>query len=1706
VALRLRVVEISGPTRWRWLLSDDRGRLLADHQVAVDADTAEYEAFCNLYSQIDRRRLPHDPVGSEKEIVDRLGVWIGTEIFGQRLAGKLSGTVRVVVPPEAEFLLARPLELAVVKGVSLARKQVSLVYELPGAAPSESKEDPSECLRVLALFSLPSRSSVLALRRERFELARTVRTIAAKSRKAIELRVLQYGVTRDRLADAVEEYPGWDVLHVSGHGAAGALLLERPNGEPDVVSTGELVELLRPARDRLKFAVLSACNSGAMEAAQTLRSLGLDEAADQVEPDEVDRSTQVGLARGLVEDLGITALAMRYPVADGFAVALAAELYPRLLGAGQPVDRAVALAVPKAAGRQPSAAVPAASIGTPMLIGASAIGLRVAPPPGRAVLDPYAERMAWFPPEPERFVGRTRALVEASTALAPRSGRAGVLFVGMVGAGKSSCAVELAHQHRGRFGALAWWQGPDQPDDFGQALASFAHALEVQLDIPMLEAVTSEDALRRFLPRLAAVLREEAVLLVLDNLDTLLTASAQWRDPMWGLLMRGLTHHGGLSRVVLTSRVTPADLDTARIVTLPTHALSVAESALLARELPNLGRLLHHEPTAHRITGRIEGDRALVRRVLSVAQGLPKLLELADAAAADPDHLAAALSAAEAAGRDTPVTAFFTTGASDLDGGQFLTLLTAWTETTLAALPAAARTLAEILAHLDEDHRTSFVLGLLWPPLWRQLHDDGVGVSLAAALEPLVSSVIVEIERDDPPNADARATYRLHPGVGEAIRARTAPELATRVDTAMITLVTSAFNVGIEKESQGEPASPLVVWAGLAGPGYLLRQGQWRDAVTLLGGAADRDPSPATTNRALGYLRGLREGDADSVPRPEVDNLYAALLARIDPEAATALLQRGLTAAVEDERFSEASSVAADLAELLADTGHLAEALAVADQLAHLSFLADFGPWTRAADECLRLSIVRRMDEHPDGPEVPRQIAALVDLIERLPADAGLPERSTIPSIRDTVLSAAVASAANDGDWNQVLRVGRLIQDVFRQRGASEYEQARLRLNDCLALLSLERLDEAEQLLLSCQHVFEEAEDFELIGEVFALRAHARSQRGRPEEARTLLQASLRYGYQRPQPGALANTHDALATCLPARGRGARDGLAHRLVAIMLRAASEATFSGRTVLDTNDVLQYGADMFPSSLDELAAQVERVPGVAFGGLLAALLPDSEQQQELFHEVVGKLRSAAAVTRESMIAHQGSDWKDALRRAWEDGERGDSLFEGLDDADAELVAAVLADHPDYVPPPPPAGRAPLAFGTQIVPPLVGHESYISSVAYGVLDDTPIAVTGGADDTIRVWDLTTHQPIGSPLTAAHIGSVWSVAYAELHGRPIAISAHGSMRLWDLTAGAPTGPDIIQRKYPSFGNGGICSVATCQLGGRLTAITGAYDTSVRLWDLDTREQIGLPLAGHGSVIRSVACGEIAGRPIALTASEDATGRVWDLEDHTEIGPPLLGHTDQVHAIAYGTLHGQPIAITGSDDATVRIWDLTSHIQIGPALTGHTEPVRAVAYAVHSGRPIAITGSQDLTVRIWDLEDHRQIGTPLIDGRTEGAITSVAHGDHDGRALIVAGSLDHTARVWNLDVHMRLHGKPPARELATLPTTWTDPNTGDVYDLTGTIIDATGKRWDCIDYDGFEPILAEPNSHDIAFNIRQVHAQENLDAIINTQDRRPAT
>jgi hypothetical protein len=276
---------------------------------------------------------------------------------------------------------------------------------------------------------------------------------------------------------------------------------------------------------------------------------------------------------------------------------------------------------------------------------------------------------------------------------------------------------------------VAFWQGPTREGEWEGALAGLATALETQLGrygFAMTGHIGTVQELTAFLPRLRQLWTEQGVLLVLDNLEPLLTPEGTWRDPRWDPLIAALAGHDGESRLIMTSRVVPAGTSGETLV-LPVHALSLAESVALARELPNLRELLHagDMPVRAPAGSAAAVDRDLVRRVLHVVQGHPKLMELADAAAADRARLDAQLAAAEDAASGQGLEAFFRNGDSALDPGQFLEALTVWTVNALDVLTPEARLMAQFVACLEDGDRNADVVGATWGNLWQRLDRPG---------------------------------------------------------------------------------------------------------------------------------------------------------------------------------------------------------------------------------------------------------------------------------------------------------------------------------------------------------------------------------------------------------------------------------------------------------------------------------------------------------------------------------------------------------------------------------------------------------------------------------------------------------------------------------------------------------------------------------------------------------------------------------------------------------------------------------------------------------------------------------------------------------------------------------------------------------------------------------------------------------------------
>lgn len=1216
--MRLEVLDFEGPTKWRFRLTDAADAFLADHVVELDAEEWQFEAFTDLRRYLRWNATPDRLLEHEAELVAAVGEWITTQVLGPvgAILAQRRKAVRLELPPNAAVLGYLPWELARVNGQTLAEHRVNVIIDQLPPPNSPRREVPKEPvgdrLRMLAVFSLPDGTGALNLRRERHELTKMVQRIAKVNNKAIELRVLQYGATRERLEEALLEQPGWDVVHLSGHGLAGGLVLENDAGGHDLIPSTELVDLLDYGSDQIKLIVLSACESAAVTAEEHLRLLNLAPGT-RTATDPAPTQALPAVAAEIVSRLDCAVLAMRYPVVDDFAIALARSFYDLTLGKGQSVPRALGLTLsqPKVAPSKPTPGAPALSIGTPALFGPRAEVLKLIPPTAAQQHLPPLEgqRLASFPDQPERFVGRVSSMTRAATALAPQSGRSGVMFHGMAGAGKTTCAVELAYTHHESFpGGMAWYTAPPLGQDISTALTDFALRLEHRLGIKLAHRMTDAGTLQQSLPSLTQLLEDNRLLIVVDNAESLLTEQGAWRDERWGLLITAMTNHRGLSRLVLTSRTPIAGLAPSVLVEA-VHGLSLRESVLLARELPNLSALIDAQSLPAGLDA--EQARGLAARVLSVVQGHPKLIELADGQATDPARLRERLDEADrtwlACG--THLQPFLAGDDPAPTDTAYLSVLQDWTRSAATTLNPDAMLLLQMLCCTEADDRDQFVLEGNWADVWRRLQQAGEPPDPGPLLAELAARAL--LADTTLPDTGGVIGWRIHPGIADTIRTSTDPTITTAVETELGNYWLANLAHALDRE-QTDELGWLVLRAARSAVPYLLRQRRWYE----LGHAAEellhRDRSTATTAALLPMLEIAATTDhKDNEHALGLSRTHALALIVLNPQQGAIRLQNLLHIATTAQRWGHAQTLMGDLVDHHMHSGRLHEALALADALPEYTRRAGQGPWTQLQVEGRRLWILGMLGEYQ---QVLEQVRSLREQMATLP-DPPDPNDSTIDTwnVRETLLQVGMFAARDLRDWPQALDFNAEILASQQARGASAHQRASTRFNDYGPLLQSGQIMQARNLLIGCRTVFEDTNDINALGRTLSALALVENNIGHLERAIELETDALRYKYMTGDPKSIAASHNNLAKHLSKDNHNPRMAWAHSLAdAIVCYQTGDGTLT-TSLRNLAQLLTIEPGTQPTTIADVCTLVEHIDGVHLTQLLAHLpqrVPDSQ----------------------------------------------------------------------------------------------------------------------------------------------------------------------------------------------------------------------------------------------------------------------------------------------------------------------------------------------------------------------------------------------------------------------------------------------------------------------------------------------------------------
>jgi WD40 repeat protein len=217
---------------------------------------------------------------------------------------------------------------------------------------------------------------------------------------------------------------------------------------------------------------------------------------------------------------------------------------------------------------------------------------------------------------------------------------------------------------------------------------------------------------------------------------------------------------------------------------------------------------------------------------------------------------------------------------------------------------------------------------------------------------------------------------------------------------------------------------------------------------------------------------------------------------------------------------------------------------------------------------------------------------------------------------------------------------------------------------------------------------------------------------------------------------------------------------------------------------------------------------------------------------------------------------------------------------------------------------------------------------------------AVADGAG-AIHFFSTETDEQARKPLTG-HDDTVFGLAFST-NNKLVSGGADETVRLWDVDASKEV------RRYAADNHQLVRSVAISPDEHMIVA--GYEDGTMRRWDADTGKPLGQLMTGH---TRGV--GALTFTPDGahiVSGSDDKSLRVWDSATGQPVGDPLTGHSGAVYGVAVSP-NGKEIA-SGSFDKTVRVWDAATLVPLGSPMEGHDQPISDVSFGV-DGRTIVST------------------------------------------------------------------------------------------------------------------------------------------------------
>ncbi len=309
------------------------------------------------------------------------------------------------------------------------------------------------------------------------------------------------------------------------------------------------------------------------------------------------------------------------------------------------------------------------------------------------------------------------------------------------------------------------------------------------------------------------------------------------------------------------------------------------------------------------------------------------------------------------------------------------------------------------------------------------------------------------------------------------------------------------------------------------------------------------------------------------------------------------------------------------------------------------------------------------------------------------------------------------------------------------------------------------------------------------------------------------------------------------------------------------------------------------------------------------------------------------------------------------------------------------------------------------------LIGHSATVNAIAIG--PKGYILASAGADQTIRLWNLKTGQPLHRFL--GHQDSVHTLAISPNGRRLVSGSLDRTILGWNIHRHSLTDRFFSHSGSPYSHRCGAVNAVAYSPDGRVIA-SGSADTTIKLWNqrngellyrLDEHLDQVLSLTFPYSDCRCTCSPEDIHPESSLFASGAADGsiKLWQF-GHFNSLCTLKNHSGGVQALTFSP--DCNLLISGSDDTTVKLWNIHTGEML-TTLKGHQDRVCSVAVSP-DGQWLA-SASPEGTVQLWNLPHPNLWGLPA---RTLWAYPPVAFTPDS--QMLVTGGKPGELMVWSLE------------------------------------------------------------------------------------------